>query len=139
MDSDAKNEVGSRVSVVFKQGDASNKVDVRAGSKVLVAAIKNKVDIRYGCSACRCGTCGVAVSAGFTENGDLPLEKTLSSMEQQEKSLLEKMSLPLDGTVRLACQARVVAGEVEVDLGFQGTYSPDDALDDEDDYYDDEY
>ncbi len=123
-----------KISVVFTRDGIKSQVETRPGSKLLVAAIKNKIEIRYGCSACRCGTCGVAVQAAAPD-----LKSSLSEMTSQEKDLLEKMSLPLDGSVRLACQARVLASGVEADLSFQSTYSPDDALEDEDDYYDDEY
>lgn len=49
-------------------------------------------------------------------------------MGEDEKNLLEKMELPLDGTIRLACQSRILSGEVDIDLDFQATYSPDDHL-----------
>jgi hypothetical protein len=38
--------------------------------------------------------------------------------------MLESIDLPLDGSVRLACQARILEGEIVVDLDFQNTYSP---------------
>jgi ferredoxin len=137
MDSDQKENSAAKAKVVFKkpgQGDEVEKTvtEVRAGSKILVAAIKNKVDIRYGCAVCRCGTCGVAVSFDAQDS-------KLSEIASTEQKLLEKMELPLDGSVRLACQARVLEGSVDVDLAYQDTYSPDDGADDEDEYYDDEY
>lgn len=94
-------------------------VSVDAGTKVLSAAVKHKVPIRFGCGACRCGTCGIGVKG----NGDL------SPMAPNERELLERMNLSVDGQVRLACQARVLAGRVEVDLAFQNTYSPDEGDD----------
>lgn len=90
-------------------------VEVDPNTKILVAATRNKVKIRFGCASCRCGTCGVAVSGG-----------QLTKMRPDERALLERMGLPLDGSVRLACQTRVEAGETTVDLAFQDTYSPDD-------------
>jgi hypothetical protein len=60
-------------------------------------------------------------------------------MRSDERALLERMGLPLDGSVRLACQTRAMAGEIAVDLDFQNTYSPDDMDDvEEDDDGDDE-
>jgi ferredoxin len=93
--------------------------DVEPSTKLLAVAIRNKVKIRFGCASCRCGTCGVAVAGG-----------TLSPMRPDEKALLAKMALPTDGTVRLACQTRIVSGTVTVDLDFQDTYSPDQGEDD---------
>jgi ferredoxin len=95
---------------------------VEPNTKILAAANRLKVPIRFGCASCRCGTCGVAVAGG-----------TLSPMRSDERALLERMGLTSDGSVRLACQARVVDGEVAVDLAFQDTYSPDQGeLDEED-------
>ena len=87
-------------------------------TKVLVAAIRNKIDIRYGCASCRCGTCGIKVDPETVEN--------LKPMRQDEIGLLERMGLPTDGHIRLACQARIIKGEANVDLAFQLEYSPDD-------------
>lgn len=88
-------------------------------TKLLVTANRNKMPLRFGCAACRCGTCGVRVAV----NGEL------SPMKDDEKALLKRMGLTLDGTVRLACQTRIMAGEVTVDLDFQNEYSPDDGED----------
>jgi ferredoxin len=90
-------------------------VDVAPNTKILVAANRQKVSMRYGCAACRCGTCGVKVAGG-----------ELTPMRDEERALLQRMGLALDGSVRLACQARVVDGTTVVDLDFQDTYSPDD-------------
>lgn len=89
-------------------------VDVEPQTKILAAAIRNKVKIRFGCASCRCGTCGIKVQGG-----------SLSDMRPDERALLTKMALDTDGTIRLACQTRVLAGSVRVDLDFQDTYSPD--------------
>ena len=97
--------------VVFKPEGGS--FDVAPNTKILVAANRNKVAIRYGCASCRCGTCGVKVSGG-----------TLTPMRADEHQLLQTMNLPISGDVRLACQARIIDGEVEVDLAFQDSYSP---------------
>ena len=86
--------------IIFQPLNVS--VDVAPNTKILVAANRQKVSMRYGCAACRCGTCGV------------------------KRALLQRMGLALDGSVRLACQARVVDGTTVVDLDFQDTYSPDD-------------
>ncbi len=90
-------------------------VTAEPNTKVLAAANRNKISLRFGCSACRCGTCGIAVSG----------DGTLTDMKDDERKLLRRMELPLDGTVRLACQARILAGDVNVDLTFQDSYSPD--------------
>ena len=88
--------------------------DVEPNTKLLVAATRQKLKIRYGCASCRCGTCGVAVSGGI-----------LAPMREAERQLLQRMGLNIDGSVRLACQSRVIDGSVTVDLAFQNTYSPD--------------
>lgn len=88
--------------------------------KLLRAARLLKLDIRFGCAACRCGTCAVRVVSG-----------KLSPMAQDETALLESMTLPTDGSIRLSCQARTLegGGEVVIDLEFQNQYSPDEGLD----------
>lgn len=84
------------------------------GIKLLVVARRNQVPIRFGCGACKCGTCGVEI----TGTGKL------SPMQADENALLTKMALPTDGTVRLACRAKTVSGEIIVDLAFQDKYTP---------------
>ncbi|MBM4250623.1 MAG: 2Fe-2S iron-sulfur cluster binding domain-containing protein [Deltaproteobacteria bacterium] len=101
-------------------------VSVDANTKILVAANRNKVTMRYGCASCRCGTCGVSVQGG-----------SLTPMRTNELSLLAKMKLTTDGSIRLACQARVLGGDLEVDLAFQDTYSPDAADDADTDGFED--
>ncbi len=98
--------------VLFKP--VGSLVTVEPNTKILVAANRNKIPMRYGCASCRCGTCGVKVQGGV-----------LTPMRADESNLLARMKLPIDGTVRLGCQARVLDGQVEVDLAFQDTYSPD--------------
>ncbi len=102
--------------ITFDPNDLS--FEVAEKTKILAAALRNKVDIRYGCGACQCGTCAVAVA---------PTE-CLSPMSPAEHALLDKMTLPVDGSIRLSCQTRVVSGEVKVDLSFQDKYSPDKGL-----------
>lgn len=102
----------------------SKVVEVEENTKLLVAATRSRVKIRFGCASCRCGTCGVAVDAK---------DGKLTPMRDDEKALLTRMKLPTNGTVRLACQARILDGSVAVDLAFQQTYSPDQGDDDEDD------
>lgn len=91
-------------------------IEVNEGTKLLVAGTRAKVPIRYGCASCRCGTCAIAVTANA---GDL------SPMASDEEALLGRMKLALDGTVRLACRTKAMAGQIVVDLDFQDTYSPD--------------
>ncbi len=95
--------------------------DVEPNTKLLVAATRHKVKIRFGCASCRCGTCGVAISG----------DGALTPMKADERALLQRMRLNLDGSVRLACQARISSGTVTVDLAFQDTYSPDEGTEDE--------
>lgn len=94
-------------------------IEVTENTKVLVAARRAAVPLRYGCASCRCGTCAVEVSG----------TGTLSAIADNEKELLEKMRLPVDGSIRLACQARVDTGSLTIDIGFQDKYDPDSGLD----------
>jgi ferredoxin len=93
-------------------------VEADSGTKILVVARRAKINIRFGCGACRCGTCAIALQT----SGEV------SDMAADERALLDKMKLPLDGTVRLACRTKVMKGEAQVDLDFQDTYSPADYL-----------
>ena len=85
-----------------------------SGTKILAIALRNGVKIRYGCSACRCGTCGISI--------DKPA--SVLPMQENERALLTQLGLSVDGTVRLACQCRTLDENVTVDLSFQQTYSP---------------
>jgi ferredoxin len=89
--------------------------EVDADTKILAAAVRNKVNIRFGCGALRCGTCGVKVDSA---------DGCLSPLKDDEKQMLEKLKLPVDGSVRMACRTRVVSGTIKIDLDFQPTYSP---------------
>lgn len=93
-------------------------VDVNSGCKILVAARKGKIKMRYGCVSCRCGTCAVQVSPS----------SNLVPMAEDEKELLTRMQLPVDGSIRLGCQTKIACGTVEVDLDFQAKYSPDQGI-----------
>ena len=97
--------------------------------KILAAAIRAKVPIRFGCGACSCGTCAVEVDAS---------DATLNDMDHYEKELLEKLDLPTEGHIRLACKTYLKEGTLKVDLDFQDTYSPEEVLDDEEDYEEEE-
>lgn len=99
--------------VIFKPTGTAIEVDL--DTKILLASRKANVALRYGCASCRCGTCAVAVTP----------PAALTPMKQNEKELLERMKLPIDGTVRLSCQAKICA-DIEIDISFQDTYSPDD-------------
>ncbi len=87
-------------------------IDVPAGTRLLAAARQAKVPIRYGCGAAQCGQCAVATSGH------------LSPPASRESKLLRRLELPLDGSVRLACQASVEEGNVTVDLDFQDRWDP---------------
>lgn len=88
-------------------------IEVAEQTKLLACAIRNKIPIRYGCGACRCGTCAVKID---------PIDAFVP-MEADEKALLSRLNVVLDGSVRLACRSRK-SGEAEatVDLDFQHTY-----------------
>lgn len=92
-------------------------IEVEENTKILIGARRARVPIRFGCAACSCGTCAVKIA--LEDSG------ALSSMKDNEKSLLQRMKLSCDGDVRLSCQARILAGTCKVDLDFQDTYSPD--------------
>ena len=89
--------------------------EVVVDTKILLAARKALVPLRFGCASCKCGTCAVLI--------DQPA--ALSEMKDGERDLLARMKLVIDGSVRLACQAKVLS-DVTVDISFQDTYSPDD-------------
>ncbi len=93
---------------------SQNTAEVEANTKLLLSGRKAAVDIRFGCAACRCGTCAVKVLEGA---------QNLSAPKKDEEGLLQKLKLPLDGTVRLACEARV-NGDCSIDLSFQDDYTP---------------
>lgn len=97
----------------------NQQIDAPDNAKILAVAIKNKINIRYGCGACRCGTCGIRISG----------DGIVSEMQPSEEALLKQMKLPVDGTIRLACQTRIQSGAINVDLEFQNSYSPDSGLD----------
>lgn len=99
--------------IIFEPGHLE--AEVESGSKVLLAAKKAKAPLRYGCASCRCGTCAVEVTP----------PSSLSPMRADEEALLKRMNLPVDGTVRLSCQSRIV-GDISIDIAYQDTYSPDD-------------
>lgn len=101
---------------------AATIVEAEPNTKVLAAANRNKIQMRFGCASCRCGTCAVKVTG----------QDNLSAMKLDEKELLERMKLASDGTIRLACQARIMQNEVTVDLDFQDTYSPDQGEEEDD-------
>jgi len=105
-------------------------IAVEPNTKILVGAKRQKVSIRFGCAACRCGTCAVAVTLAkippeSLAPGETDSVGTLTVMKPEELALLKQMGLAQDGSVRLACQARILAGLVTVDLDFQSSYSPD--------------
>jgi ferredoxin len=96
--------------------------DVDEKTKVLLGARRAGVPIRFACASCRCGTCAVRILDGL---------ENLSSMKEDERRLLARLELPLDGTIRLSCQARVSGSGCRVDLTFQDEYDSDIGLDDD--------
>lgn len=89
-------------------------VEVEENTKILVSARRANVPIRFGCGAGLCGMCAVKTEGGV-----------LSDMKEKERLLLNKIKLKTDGTIRLACQAKIISGVCKIDLNFQSTYSPD--------------
>lgn len=98
-------------------------VEVDDKTKLLLAGKKAGVTIRFACASCRCGTCGVAVVAGH---------QALSAMKDDELKMLKRLKLPLDGSIRLSCQARI-QGDCSIDLDFQNQYDTPDDFEDQDD------
>ena len=96
---------------------SGTEVDGMVGAKVLAQANRSKVPIQFGCGAGTCGTCAVEIVSGKP-----------SEMLDSERNLLLKMKLPVDGRIRLACQARVGEEQLVIDIGFQEKYSPDQGM-----------
>lgn len=109
--------VDSRIecSVLFKPG--GQQVDVEPETRILAAARRANAPIRFMCSSLRCGTCAIRVdvTAG-----------SLSGMADDELRMLRRLKLSTDGSIRMACRARVLSGTVKVDLNFQESYDPSD-------------
>lgn len=95
--------------------------EVEPHTKLLLSGRRAGADIRFGCAACRCGTCAVKILEGV---------QNLSPFKKDEEQLLLRLKLPRDGSVRLACQARV-NGDCTVDLNFQDEYSPPEGFEDD--------
>lgn len=95
--------------------------DVAPQTKILLAGRPAGVQIRFGCAACRCGTCAVRIESG---------QDQLSPLKKDEEKMLLKLKLPSDGSIRLACQARVL-GDCIIDLDFQDEYTPDVGFDED--------
>jgi len=80
---------------------------------LLVTLMREGAPLRHDCGGkARCGTCRVAVDDG----------RALSPMLGAERERLSSLGLPLDGSVRLACQARAfrdleARGLVELESG----------------------
>ncbi len=94
--------------VIFQPSNLQ--IEVAPDTKILVAATKIKAPIRYGCAACSCGTCAVRISGN------------LNSVSSKEEAMLIRLGHVQDGTIRMACQARVLEGECVVDLSFQDEF-----------------
>ncbi len=92
--------------ILFKPSDIM--VNAQPNSKILAAARDNNVEIKSGCGAGRCGICIVNAEG-----------EGLSDMTESEKSILTQKDLALDGTVRLACQARSMDSDVTIDVSIQ--------------------
>lgn len=88
--------------------------EVKEKTKLLVTARQNNIEIRFGCGSGKCGLCGVLISG----------DGVLTDMSASEKYFLASMGLSTDGSVRLACQAKILKGDITIDIDFQNTYSP---------------
>lgn len=102
---------------------AGTRVEVDSGTKILVAARQGGVPIRFMCASLRCGTCGVKVDASSGK---------LSEAAPDEIAMLQRLKLPVDGSVRMSCRTRIVDGQVTIDLDFQDSYDPANNVDFED-------
>ena len=101
-------------SIVFLPQNVS--ITVEPQDSLLKAARGGGVDIRFGCGAGRSGLCAVRI---------LPQEDgRLCPLTVKERELFPTLTLPLDGTIRLACQTRLEEGTVHVDLTFQDEFDP---------------
>lgn len=91
-------------SILFRNKD--RKVEVAKGVSILDAAMENRVPIYHTCGGnASCSTCRVLIVKG-AEN--------LSPIESAEEQVLD--SFDLRSPHRLACQAEVLKGEVEVEI-----------------------
>ena len=99
--------------VIFTPSQKSAEVEPK--TKLLLAGRKAGVEIRFACASCRCGTCAVLVRSATS--GVSPM----SPMKAEETKLLTRLKLSTDGSIRLACQARVES-DCSIDLDFQETY-----------------
>jgi ferredoxin len=104
----------SKASITFLP--SGQHVSVDPGTKILVAARQAGLPIRFMCAALRCGTCAVLLGKNIGAR--------ISEMSSDEMAMLTRLKLPVDGSVRMACRARVEEGHMEVDLDFQDTYDP---------------
>ena len=95
---------------------SEKEVEVKTDTKVLACAIKAKEDIRFSCGASKCGTCAVKIIA--------KTRTKMNNMDPAEKELLTRLQLKTDGYIRLACRAKLIEGDVEIDLSFQDQYDP---------------
>lgn len=90
----------------------SGRLGVEASSafSLLVSLQRAGAPLRHDCGGkALCGTCRVRVLAGAAG---------LSPMGERERLRLEAVGAPLDGSVRLACQARASRdAEIEALLG----------------------
>ncbi len=96
--------------------------EVEDKTKILLGARRAGLPIRFACASCRCGTCAVRIVEG---------RANLSEMKGDEQRLLTRLELPIDGSIRLACQSRV-SGDCKVDLDFQDEYDSDIGLEEDD-------
>ena len=83
-------------------------VSVDEGTKILVAARRNKIPITFSCGVCHCGTCVVKVVDAS--------QGVLTEKKDNESELLQKLGFGDNESMRLACQTKVMAGFVTIEL-----------------------
>ena len=90
--------------ITFKDNQAA--IEAEKGRSILETALEHQVPIYHTCGGCcSCSTCRVLVLKG-SEN--------LSVMEEPERLILD--SFDLKPPHRLACQALILNGHVEVEI-----------------------
>lgn len=87
--------------------------EVDENTKLLVAGRRSKSSIRFGCASCKCGTCAVKIDSS---------QGSLNEIDADERKMLDKLRLSDSPDVRMACKARVMSGNLTVDLEFQNQY-----------------
>jgi ferredoxin, 2Fe-2S len=82
-------------------------VEASVGETILNVALRNGIHIEHACEkSCACTTCHVIVREGFND---------LEPSDELEDDMLDK-AWGLEPESRLSCQAKVVDGDMVVDI-----------------------